>query len=651
MIALACAPQVYDCILPRPHVGTAEWCRSNLVMTAESKIKGRFRLDLFPHMVEPFAAFDDPEIDIITLQWAAQTAKTTFAQGCVAKTAKCNPHPMVWAEPDENSCRRVLTRTWKLFELSPALEPLCPPKSRQSSEQMRLRTCLIRGAWAGSSTKAADFAAFIVVINEASKIKGRSTDTEADFRLLLRDRATGYVGFKILQMSTPQVKGQCYIEQQRLEGDNRRRMVPCPHCNHFQTLRTGNGKEPGGLRFEKRGGKLDPYRARETAYYQCERCKKRIDEHHRREMCQAGLWVPDGCRVTKAGKIAGEPRRAGRHASFGPLSTLHSLLPGVSFGVCAEEFVSALTATEGRREAIRHYVNSWEGETWDPAPVAVRPSDVVTRLGCADPLRVCPEWSRFITVGVDVGRVGEELLFYWVAVAWGLHARAQLVDYGLAYTRDELGRLYSAMQYPHADRGPQLRPVRWGIDSGNFTETIYDLCRPLPGVDPIKGSSRNEMEPFAHADFPEMYRMGQQRAGLTPEQVRLKERAGAADLIIPNTQRSQEWLVDRLQGLVTRDHPNALTIPMDAFGQVVSGVDLSEQLLGDFQDERGRWKKRHDSQDYRDALRYAMVMAWVHTANGNLWAQLGPREHLAPRPVSMVLSGGEGYRDGRAWGE
>jgi hypothetical protein len=254
-------------------------------------------------------------------------------------------------------------------------------------------------------------------------------------------------------------------------------------------------------------------------------------------------------------------------------------------------------------------------------------------------------------VGVDVGRVGEELIFYWACLAWGIHGRGQLVDYGLAYTRDELVRLWTGMQYPHADGGPQLRPVRWGIDSGNFTETVYDLCRPLPGVEPLKGSSRSEDDPFSHVDFPEMYRLGQQRTGLTPEQVRLRERAGAADLIIPNTQRSQEWLVARLEGLVVREHANALTIPQEAFGQVVPGVDLADQLLGDVQDDRGRWRKRHESQDYRDAVRYAMVMAWVHTANGNLWAQLGPREHQAPAQRSMVLSGGDTYPDGRPWGE
>jgi phage terminase large subunit GpA-like protein len=645
MISNACAAAVYDCLLPRPFVASSEWCAQHLTMTSESKIRGRFRLDLFPHVIEPFEAFDDPEIDVITLQWAAQTAKTTWAQACVAKTAKINPHPMVWAEPDEHSCRRVLKRTWKLFELSPALSPLCPPPTRQSSERIELQTCVIRGAWAGSSTKAADIAAFVVVINEASKIRGRSTDTEADFRLLLRDRATGYVGFKILQMSTPQLKGVCYIEQQRLEGDNRRRMLPCPHCGGYQTLRTGDGKAAGGIRFEKKDGKLDAATARETAWYECEHCRGRIEEHHRREMCQAGLWVPEGCDVSNA-KIVGTPARRGRHASFGPLSTLHSLLPGVTIGVCAEEWVKAQTAKERKREAIRHYINSWEGQTWDPAPVEVQPSDVEERMACDDPLRFCPEWARFVTLASDVGWVGDQLLFYWGACCWGLHGRGQLIDLGLAIGREQMLDVIQKAIYPHADGGLPLRPVNAGIDSGAASQLIYEFCNPLPGVTPLKGSSQNDQQPFVRAGFPEMFRFGFQEAGLTQKHIQQKRKISAFDLIHVNTERSQQWLEERLRGMVKRDAANWFSIPRAAFLGGVAGLDLAKHLIGDYQDDRGNWQKRYDEQEYRDTVRYNLVMAYVATANGQLWDKLGARDAAPRRSTSAVASEDGARRSG-----
>lgn len=628
------SPAVYSCLLPRVRVGTGEWCAAHLRMPDESKIRGNFRRDLFPHMDAIFDALDDPEIDVVTLQTAAQVGKTTLCQAYCGKVAATDPHPMAWLDADERACRRVINRTWKLFERCTELAPLCPPVTKRSAERMELRTCILRGAWPRSSSSTADFPAFVVVINEADKCQAASTSEEADPRYLIRERTKGYVGAKILQVSTPTLLGTSFIESQRLAGDNRRRLVPCPHCGVFQELRTGNGRDPGGLKGLKHRGtegteKLDAAYARENAYYECEACRGQIREHQRQEMLQAGVWCPEGCTVDKRGRVRGNPLRPGRHASFGPITTLHSLLPGITIGVYAEEYVNVLTATQRIRERRQHWTNSWEGKTWDPKPKAVRPSELVERLGVEEPLRVVPAWGRFLTLGADVSGIADDLLFHWQVVAWGLHGRSQLVDLGVAWTREEMRRLISGFAYPVAgtDRNgcATLRPVTGGIDSGSFTETVYEFCRPLPGIWPVKGSSRNEAgtaSPWVAAGFVEMYQPAMQRTGLPPELVTARQKAGAYDLIMPNTQRSQDWLEERLQGLVKRDAANALTIPVEAFGQVVPGVDLAKHLLGDYQDEYGRWQKRYDEQHFRDAFRYAQVLAWHHTKNGSLWPTL-----------------------------
>lgn len=626
MISHVYSPAVYACLLPRPEVPTAEWCARRLRMSSESKVRGAFRLDLFPHMREIFAALDDPEIDVVTLQTAAQVGKTTMCQALCAKVAATDPHPMAWLDADERSCRRVLNRTWKLFEGCEDLAALCPPESKRSSERIELRTCVIRGAWPRSSSSTADYAAYVVVINEADKCQAASTSEEADPRLLIRERTKGYVGAKVLQVSTPTLKGSSFIESQRLDGDNRRRLVPCPHCGHFQELRTGNGKDPGGIKgLKNQAGKIDPAWARENAFYECEACEGRIEEHQRVEMLQAGKWVPEDCSIDKRGRVTGSPARSGRHASFGPLSTLHSLLPGITIGVYAEEYCNVLNATSRIRERKQHWRNSWEGQTWDPKPRTVTTSELVDRLAVVDPLRIVPAWGRFLTLGADVSGIVDDLLFHWGIVAWGLHGRCQLVDLGLAWTREEMRRLIAGFSYPQAGSGATMRVVTGGVDSGSFTETVYEFCRPLPGIWPVKGSSRNEAgtsSPWAQAGFVEMYRPAMQRTGLPAELVSAREKAGAYDLIMPNTQRSQDWLEERLQGMVKADAPNALTIPREAFGQIVPGVDLAKHLLGDYQDEYGRWQKRYEEQHYRDMIRYAQVMAWHHTKNGSLWPSL-----------------------------
>ena len=132
-----------------------------------------------------------------------------------------------------------------------------------------------------------------------------------------------------------------------------------------------------------------------------------------------------------------------------------------------------------------------------------------------------------------------------------------------------------------------------------------------------------------------MFRFGFQNAGLSEKHVQQKRKAAAFDLIHVNTERSQQWLEERLRGMVKRDDRNWFSIPRAMFlpgGTDVPGLDLVKQLLGDFQDERGTWQKRYDEQDFRDMLRYLLVMAYVATANGQAWEKLAPRvAETAPR--------------------
>ncbi|MDB4793226.1 phage terminase large subunit family protein [bacterium] len=633
MISMLLSPEVYACILPKEPVSTVKWLTANLRMTDDSKTKGYFDVDDFPHVEEILECFDDPKIRRITFQTASQIGKTMLSQGCLAKVAACDPHPMAFADADEKSTRRVLTRTWKLFDKCEQLQPICPPPHLRASDHMQLKTCLVHGAWAGSPASAADYGAYIVILNECDKMKQKSTDKEADFRELMGERTKGYEGAKVLEISTPTIKGDSYIEAQRFKGDNRARMVPCPHCNHFQELFIKDGKEPGGVRWQRlRNGKHDAEKARETAYIQCEKCEKKIQEEHRRGMLQAGLWVPEGCRIQQ-GKLTGKPIRPGGHASFGPLSTLHSLLPGITIGHIAEEKVRALTDPVRRAEKNRNIVNSWDGKTYENRPRTVRPNQIIHRMGTDLPLRVVPEWANFLTAAADVGAVGEELIFYWAVCAWGMHSRGHLVDLGVAWSLDEMRKTIADSNYETASTPSEqpviMRPVQWGIDSGSFTNRIYDFCLPIPNCWPVKGSSRDGDRDFDEGSFIEMYSPGIQRSGLPTKLVQLKLKMGTYDLIRPNTQRSQEWLEDRLSGSIKPDHENWFSLPGEALeGGLLGEIDLIHHLLGDYRDEKGRWKKVYEDQDFRDAIRYAMVMAWHYTMNGSRWNQLAPRKQI-----------------------
>src|SRR3990167_2698182 len=84
---------VCDVIRPPPFVRTADFAEREITLPPGSEIRGKFRLDLFPHAREPLDCFDDPYIRTISLQWASRLGKKVFAQACLARIARYNPNP------------------------------------------------------------------------------------------------------------------------------------------------------------------------------------------------------------------------------------------------------------------------------------------------------------------------------------------------------------------------------------------------------------------------------------------------------------------------------------------------------------------------------------------------------------------------------
>lgn len=630
---------VWESWRPPDLVRAIDWIPRHIVIPTETETPGPFDLDLYPHSADVLRAWDDPDVRTILLPWGSRLGKTTTALALLAFAAVTNPRPaMVAREDKERTDDLILTQLYPILDASPATASEVPPPHRRDPRRgVRFRRCRIRRAYSGSPATMAGFPACYGLGSEISKWQ-RSRGGEADPLYLFRRRALTFpFDSKYILESTPAELGRCNItELCDAEGvDVRRRIVPCPICGEYQELVFGRGApdEPGLIWDRRSDGRHDVALAEMSAYYRCIRgC--RIESKHRAEMLRRGVWLSANQKIDAAGRISGE-RPVAATVAFGhpeshPVGALHSLVIS-GWGQIAREWIEVLSSREGRRE----FYNQVLGRVWDPQPDRVQPSELLEHMGIDAPLRVCPKQTAFLTRGVDVGRVGDELIFYWWVAAWWRGGGGQLVDLGIAFGETEMARLIHEQSYPVLGSGRSLRPVRTGIDSGSFTQQIYEFCRRLPGTWPLKGSSRDSLHPHARNDFLEMYRPAMQTAGLAPQVIAAKRRARAYDLILPNTDRSQQWLEDRMTGLVRRDAPDWFGIPNEALiGEVLPGIDLTHHLLGDVQDERGAWKKRWEDQEFRDACRYALVMAWEFTRNGRLWDS--PPGTPAPDPAPPI---------------
>jgi len=658
MLSLVLSPRVYDTILPRPFVRTVDWADGRVA--APPPIKGTLRFDLFPYMVEPLDCLDDRETEIVTMQFGSRLGKTTAVQAWLLKSVATNPHDGIWAEPDQPSLARVLKRTWDMVDGTSEMDDSTLPPHQRSARELLFRTCLIHGAYSGSPSTAADFAAPLgAVLNELDKYSHRrrldaagEDSGEADFARLLIERTKGCPTAKIVQMSTPTVAGRSRIEAERLKGDRRRYYVPCPHCNHYQTLRTGDLKSSGGIRWKKTAsGKSDPSLARETAWYECERCLKKILDEHRYELMNAGRWIKEGLRIDRRGRISGKPLVPfSRHASFGPLGTHYSLLPGITWGRIAEAFVSAVR--DPLRKGLRNFVNAWEGECFDLAPVTVTAHELAARLAGETDRGVCPQDTRLVTFAADVGAAGGQLLFYWMVVAWRNDATGQVVDWGLAETWEKLvaefvrdwpiaakaegGRMKDEKK--PSDSAFSLQPsafaraARGGVDSGGgrddegggITSRVYELCASVKHLWPLKGS--------AAWHSPDWYTLGYKRAGRSAKEVQARRIAHAGDLLICNTLLSQSWRESLVSGGLQPGQAGFVALPADVCAESEAHADFLDELTSDVEIE-GRWQRRGPN-EYGDTLRYCRVLAELATLGGKRWGQLPPpRDPSAPPPA------------------
>lgn len=635
-------------MLPRQKIRTATWAESRIERIPSGEKTARVDFQQYPHVVSVLDAFDDPSITDIVLQWGAQLGKTFAMQLMIASALANDPSPMAFADATERSLVRVFKRLWKLLDNIPDLAAVLPQPSARHQSQIETSVALLHGAWSGSPEAAADFGARYVFLNEVDKMIPSKTAMEADFRDSMRDRAFGVKRAKFVYASTPSVTGESYIEEKMLLGDNRRWQVPCPHCEMFQSLKSGDGKNPGGLRGLKYQGKLHVKYALDNAYYECEFCQEKIVDGDRKAMQLAGIWVPEGCMVA-GGKLTGEPLRPGPLASFGELHSLNCLLPAVTFGTMAKELCSALLSPQ-RARAMRKWRTTSEGKTWDPAPPVMETTALEMRLGEERPPRITPAWlcdqladegpnqhhwpvpawARFLTAGIDVSWLGDnDFQFHWLVSAWGQGGRGGLVAFGTTPTRKLFREWLKRADFECPERAGKFTLSKSVIDSGNKGNSVYEFCDSLPGLLlPIKGGSHKEDQDFDDREKSDQMSKGGFRGTPHAWQKALKIKMRQYDLITVNSHLSQQWCADRLSGLISRSDPSFYSFPREIFGlDFLTRVDLPKQLIGDYLRD-GKWVKRYDAQHYRDGWRYGMVAADSYVRDGTQWDN--PPDTLIP---------------------
>lgn len=566
----------------------------------------------------PCWAYDNPQFNEIVLQWAARMSKTNFSMSTLMRKADLDPCEMMFATPDETNCKTVFKRWWVMFDNSPVLRNQCPIPRLQSKLQIDLKRSTIYGAWPRGKSRLADKSISAGVANEIDKWEQQSTSTEGDPLPRFLKRGAEYPDRKFILESTPGTKGKSRVESYRLQSTNHHYHVPCPHCGKFQQLRFGDGATAGGIFWEKKpDGTNDKSLAEKTAHYVCEHCEGRIEDIHRADMMNFGVWCPEGCEIDhdKAHRarelppddsswLIGEPLVNGnRYGS--QISVFYALFHG--WGQIVVDFLGK----KGNIQNLRQWTNEDKGETWEVVSRKQSWEQLGDRLIVDIPRYLVPAWASMVTVGVDK----QEEFYVYCVDAWGPGQRSHTMDYGSVETLPELASII-AKPYQHEDGGNLLEPQIVLMDSGYRPRSVYEFAVECQKngrhVYPCKGSSKAMLSDVQESILGPSTSMPGMR------------------VFIVDTYRTQDWMDETLHERRPGDQLSSSLF----YGTTYEHQEFLQQMLNDaaVQDRdtsnnnRERWQRIDENipNDVRDCRRYSRAAMLVATDGlGNV----NPRNH------------------------
>jgi len=294
---------------------------------------------------------------------------------------------------------------------------------------------------------------FLDEIDKYPRFSGR----EADPIKLATERQKTFWNKKTVKVSTPTTRDG-YIYREFEKSDQRRFFVPCPHCGGYQILVFGQIKWP---EHERSAEKI---RNERLAWYECEHCKKRIDDYQKQQILAHGKWVPRDCEINEQGEIWGEEIKS-KHRGFW-INSLYS--PWLNWSDIAAEFLKSKDFIE----LLMNFVNSWLAEVWEEK-IEETTVDRVKAHACEYAEGIVPDDAVVLTAGVDV----QKDHFYYVIRGWGYEEQSWLVRCGSLEYWDDLVEVLFKTEYRKYSGEETLPVYMTCVDSGFRTDEVYHFCR------------------------------------------------------------------------------------------------------------------------------------------------------------------------------
>lgn len=395
----------------RPKQSVSDWCVENFRLNEPGNI-GPFSLFGRQYAREILDCQSDPSVSDEVLVFGSQAGKTTILMGKASWTVRNSPNRIFWVMPTRDTVQKFSrTRLMPAIRSSPVLCELIPTGARRhdfSTFQLILGGSIIDFVWSNSPSALASVPAPIVILDEVDKFDegGRREANAVD---LANQRTKHFSVPKRIKTSTPTLT-EGLIWQEFLKSDQRRRFLPCPHCQKFVvliwskafTVFKATGQEAvvkWDDEAKKPDGGWDLDRVERSARFQCPHCGGHIQDAHKTIMDRNGEWriTPDELRLKNSESSSSAAGYRGWH-----LSSLYAASAETNVGKLAIKFLQAKSSLLG----LQGFINGDLAEPYESQDTQGERIEIITDTAV-------DENGKVKILFADVQR---ERPYFWVVV-------------------------------------------------------------------------------------------------------------------------------------------------------------------------------------------------------------------------------------------
>lgn len=452
---------------PPPDMLPSEWCQDNVRIPAGNAIPGKLRLTNAPYQAEPMDQLVNPDCYRVTLMWGAQVGKTLLALCVQAYSIAMSPRSQMMMQPSQDDLK-----TWLETKFNPLAEEcmavrkcIAKPRGRDGVNNQKMKSYpggFMMFAYSGSAKTMRGRSAPLIVCDEVDGYE-RTTEGHPVGLLWQRSATFGDQRF-LLEISTPTIKGESYIEKAFEMGDQRHFHVECPHCHAPNKLEWENVRWDGQRDTDAENAESLPEQKPESAHYYCPDCGCQWDEGQRIAAIRGGKWVAE--------------KPFDGHASY-HLNELYSTFRKIP--AIVRDYLDKLATDD-----LQTFTNVSLAKTWEEQGDKVDPDSLHARAKNSAPYRAeVPMGGLYLTAGIDAQQDRLEC----EVVAWGEGEQSWSIGYHVLWgdtlaqdVWDDLEDLL-ASTYQH-ESGAVLSISSACLDTGGtggYTQRAYEWLKGKTG--------------------------------------------------------------------------------------------------------------------------------------------------------------------------